>query len=297
MNFKESTALNVYSIDAEKQFNEIQNRLSRIDSSFNTRMNGKTSASLTGSLMGTLAWLVVFVVCAIIAANLVHGVLLAITMIAVLGLITFMLIDNITDFSYYGNIAAHRSSVTQLQYRVRIGRTSIRSNHDAFMASRASGWNFALSAGASIPEEAASIEATMANMESLKKGFVNSAKNFFFYAAVVMVTITGCVALFPAGSGIITGISGTSMSADTLTVLNVIALLIVGVGEVILANIVWSRTDCNVTNTTLFVMAAGPITFLALIAIATLLIVLIIGLVSVVLAILGIIVVGALAIG
>lgn len=137
----------------------------------------------------------------------------------------------------------------------------------------------------------------MTSMESLKTGFLNGAKNVFYYAAVVMITIAGCVALFPTGGEIMTGISGESLSGDTITTLNVIALIIVGVGEVILAKLVWSKTDCVVTNTTLFIMALGPVAFLALIAVATLLVMLVIGLVSIVLAILGVVAVGAIAIG
>lgn len=287
MNFNESITLNTYSDNANKQFNEMQGRLSTIESSFQTRMDGKTTGGLVGSFIGTLAWLAAFIVCAIMVGKLVNGTLLAIAMIAVLGLVAFMLIDNIMNFSYYGKIATYRNSVSQLQNRVSIGKSSIKSNHDAFMGSKAKGWNYLLNAAPSIPEEATSIEATMSNMESLKKGFINGAKNVFFYAAVVMITIAGCVALFPTGSEIITGISGESMSSDTLMTLNIIALLIVGVGEVILAKLVWSKTDCTVTNTTLFIMTLGPIAYLALVAIATLLVMLVIGLVAIVLAIAG----------
>lgn len=287
MNFNESITLNTYSDNANKQFNEMQSRLSTIESSFQTRMDGKTTGGLVGSCIGTIAWLVAFIVCAIMVGKLVNGALLTIALIAVLGLAAFMLIDNIMNFSYYGKIAAYRNSVSQLQNRVSIGKSSIKSNHDAFMGSKAKGWNYLLNAAPSIPEKATSIEATMSNMETLKKGFINSAKNVFFYAAVVMITIAGCVALFPTGSEIITGISGESMSSDTLMTLNIIALLIVGVGEVILAKLVWSKTDCTVTNTTLFIMVLGPIAYLALVAIATLLVMLVIGLVSIVLALAG----------
>ena len=41
MNFNESITLNTYSDNANKQFNEMQSRLSKIESSFQTRMNGQ----------------------------------------------------------------------------------------------------------------------------------------------------------------------------------------------------------------------------------------------------------------
>ena len=297
MNFNESITLNTYSDNANKQFNEMQSRLSKIETSFQTRMDGKTTGGLVASFIGTLCWLATFIAFAIMVKNMVDGTILAITLIAVMGLMAFMLIDNIMNFSYYGKISGYRSSVSQLQNRVSIGKSSIKANHDAFLGSKVKGWNYLLNAGSSIPEEATSIEATMTNMESLKTGFINGAKNVFYYAAVVMITIAGCVALFPTGGEIMSGISGESITGDTLMTLNVIGLILVGIGEIILAKLVWSKTDCTVTNTTLFIMALGPVVFLALIAIATLLVMLVIVIVQVVLYILGIVVVGAIAIG
>ena len=297
MNFNESIILNTYSDNANKQFTEMQGRLSKIESSFQTRMDGKTTSGLVGSFIGTLTWLAAFIACALMVRKLVDGTLLTIALIAVLGLVAFMLIDNIMNFSYYGKIAAYRNSVSQLQNRVSVGKSSIKLNHDAFMGSKVKGWNYLLNAAPSIPEEATSIEATMTNVESLKKGFINGAKNVFFYAAVEMITIAGCVALFPIGGKIITEISGESISSDTLMILNVIALILIGVGESILAKLVWSRTDCTVTNTSLFIMLPGPIAFLALIAIATLLVMLVMWLVGVVLTILAVVVAGAVVIG
>ncbi len=297
MNFNESIELNAYSDNANKQFNEMNNRLSQIQSNFQMRMNGKTTSSLVGSFIGTLCWLATFIVCAVMLKNVVNGILLTISLIVVLGLMLFMLINTIVNFSYFGKISDYGSSVTQLQNRVSIGRNSIRSNHDAFLASKAKGWNYQLNAGTSIPEEATSIETTMNNMESFKIGFINDTMNFFYYSAVVMITIVGCVALFPTGGEIMTSISGESLSVDTITTLNAIALIIVGIGEVLLAKLVWSKTDCVVTNTTLFIMILGPVAFLTLITVATLLVMLVIGILSIVLAILGIIAVGAIAIG
>lgn len=292
MNFNNSITLDAYSNNANKQFGDMQSRLTEIENSFQTRMNGKTTGGLVGSLIGTIAWLAAFVACAFFVKDTVNSTLLLIALAIVGGLILFMIIDNIMDFSYYGKIASYKNSISQLQNRVTIGKNSIKSNHDAFMASRAKGWNYLLNAAPSIPAEATSVEATMASMESLKKGFISGAKNFFYYAAVIAITVVGCVALFPTGSSIITGITGESFDSDTLMTFNVIALLITGVGEVILAKLVWSKTDCNVTNTTLFIAALGPVAFLALIAAVALIVMLVAWLAGVVLAIAAVVAVG-----
>ena len=290
MDFNDSIMLDTYSNNANKQFGDMQSRLSEIENSFQTRMNGKTTEGLVGSLIGTIAWLAAFIACAIFARDMVDSTMVLISMAIAGGLILFMLIDNIMDFSYYGKIASYKNSISQLQNRVSIGKNSIKSNHDAFMASRSKGWNYLLNAAPSIPEEATSVETTMTSMESLKKGFICRAKNFFFYATVIAITLVGCVALFPTGSSIITGITGESFSSDALMIFNVIALIVTGIGEVILAKLVWSKTDCNVTNTTLFIAVLGPVAFLALIAAATFVIILVVAVVSVILAILALVV-------
>lgn len=294
MNFKDSITLSTYSDNANKQFNEIKNRLSEIENSFQTRMNGKTTGGLTGALIGTVLWLAAFIIGAILVRPMVNGTLLLIALLIAIGLIVFMLIDNIMDFSYYGEIASYKNAVSQLQNRVNVGQSSIKANHDAFMGSKVRGWNYLLSAAPSIPNEATSIETTMTGMESLKKGFINNAKNVFFFASVIAVTVVGCVALFPVGGNIIEGIIGENISNDTLTVLNVIAMILVGVGAVILAKMMWSKTDCNVTGTTLFVIVLAPIAYIALCAIATLVVKLVIWAVSIFLAILAVVVVGGI---
>lgn len=293
MNFNDKITLNAYSESANKQFDEVSSRLSKIESSFQSRMNGKTIGGIVGSIVGTLAWLAVYITCAVFAKPMVNGTLLTITMIVALGLIAFMLIDNILNYLYYGKISNYKNSISQLQNRVSVGKNSIKSNYDAFMASKAKGWNFILNSASSIPDEATSIESTMANMESLKSGFLNGAKNAFYYVAVVMITVAGCMALFPTGGEIMTGISGESISSDTIMVLNVIAMILVCVGVVILAKLLWSKTDCTVTNVTLFITLLGPVAFLALIAIATLIVLLVVGIVSVLLAILAVVAVVA----
>lgn len=293
MNFNDNITLDAYSESANKQFDDVANRLSNIENSFQSRMNGKTTGGIIGSIIGTIAWLAAYIVCAIVAKPVVNGALLTITMVVALGLIVFMLIDSIVNYSYYGKISNYKNSISQLQNRVSVGKSSIKSNYDAFMGAKAKGWNFVLNNASSIPDEATSIEATMTNMESLKSGFLNGAKNVFYYASVVMITIAGCMALFPTGGEIMTNISGEDISSDTIMVLNVIAMILVCIGVVILAKLIWSKTNCTVTNVTLFITLLGPVAFLTLIAIATLLVLLVAGLVSILLTILAVVVAGA----
>lgn len=294
MNFNESIALNEYSNNANVQFDEMQNRLSDVEGSFQNRMNGKTKGRIICSIIGNFLWLALFIVGAILVNEIVSEILLTITMAIVFCLILFMIIDNIINLSYYGKINTYINLVAKLKSRVDIGKNAIKSNHDAFWESKTKGWNYYLKAGASIPEETILIESTMSNMESLKSGFVNGAKNIFYYATTIVITITGCVALFPVGKDIMTGIGPESLSDDLTLVLNIVALVIIGIVEVILSKLVWSKTNCTVTNTTLFIMAFGPVAFLALILLATLIVLLVVGLVTIIGYIIGVIVVCAI---
>lgn len=90
---------------------------------------------------------------------------------------------------------------------------------------------------------------------------------------------------------------GEYISYDTNPILFVIGLLITVVGEIILAKMVWSKTDCSVTNTTLFIAAVGPVMFLALVVVATLLVMLVVLAVSILIAIAGVILAGACVCG
>lgn len=276
MNFNNSITLDTYSNNANKQFGDMQSRLAEIETSFQPKMNGKTNGGLVGTLVGTFAWLAIFVVGALYVRNMVNATLLIIAMAIIGGLFLFMIIDNIMDFSYYGKLASYKNSVSQLQNRVSIGLNSIKSNHDTFLRSKTNGWNYNLNAAPSIPDEANSIESTVANMESLKKGFINGAKNVFFYASVVAFAVVGGLALFPVCESIMT-IAGADLSSDLTDVLSYIALAISVIGTIILSKLIWSKTDCAVNNVTLFSILLGPIALLTLIALGTLIVYLAIG--------------------
>lgn len=297
MTFSENISLQKYIESANQKFHESENRLSEIEGSFQTRMNGKTTGGLIGDIFGTVCWLVAFCVAFWCFRGYVDSTLSLVCLGIAVALIVSLFVDELIGFSYYGKISSYKNSITQLKNRVNIGRSSIKSNQDSFMKSRANGWRYPLSVGTSIPEEAASIENTINGMESLKGGFVNVLKNFLFYALVIAVTGVGSWALFGSVDGIISSITGESIGSDTLMILCIIGLVIVEVGEVILAKMLWSHTDCDVTNTTLWVAPLGPVLFLLLAVVATVLVMVVIWIVSLVVAILAFVAVGATAFG
>lgn len=297
MTFSENISLQKYADSANQKFNESESRLSQIEGSFQTRMNGKTTGSLVGAMFGTVCWLVAFCVFFWYIRGYVDSTLSLACFGVAVALIISMLIDEIIGFFYYGKISSYKNNITQLKNRVSVGRSSIKSNQDTFMKSRSNGWHHPLSVGTSIPEEAASIESTINGTESLKGGFINGLKNFLFFTFAIAITAGGSWALFGTAGEIMTEFIGEYISYDTNPILFVIGLLITVVGEIILAKMVWSKTDCSVTNTTLFIAAVGPVMFLALVVVATLLVMLVVLAVSILIAIAGVILAGACVCG
>ena len=274
MNFNDNITFDTYIDDANKQFSDVNYRLSDIEKRFQTRMDGKTMRSLGNSIFGTLMWFAIFVAGAIYVRNMANRTMFLTTAMIVLGLILFMIIDSIIDCSYYGKISSYKNSILKLKNRINAGRNSIKANYAAFTKARSNGWNYDLNFTSSILDEAMSVERTMMKTESLKKEFVSKAKNFFYYAATIAITIFLTSLIFPTGSKIITFITQKSFEDSTLLAFNTVALIITIILEVIFSKSAWSATDCEVTNTTLFILLLGPIIFLTIIAVVTLVVML-----------------------
>ena len=293
MNFSENISLQKYADIADKEFGKSEDRLFQIAGSFETRMNGKSRSGIIGSMFATICWAVAACVFYGYIGDYVEDTLRLVGLGSALTLFVTLFIDEIISFSYYGKLSFYRDNINQLENRVSVGRNSIKSNLDVFMKSRSNGWLHPLSVGTSIPEEACSIEGTINNMESLRVGYINTLKNFFFFTFAIAVTAIGSWALFNVAGEFMSGISGESLDYDTINAWCIIGLLISVVGEIILAKMVWSKTDCAVTNMTIFIAVVGPFIFLALITISTLLVALVIWVISLAIAIAG----AALAIG
>lgn len=293
MNFSENISLQKYADTANQKFSETENRLSQIAGSFDTRMNGKSKAGIIGSMFGTICWAVAVCIFFGYIDGYVDDTLRFVCLGIALALLGTLLIDEVISFSYYGKISSYRDKINQLKNRVSVGRSSIKSNQDSFMKSCSNGWRHPLSVGTSISEEATSIEGTINGMESLKGGFINGLKNFLFFTLAIAITAIGSWVLFGTAGEIMTGIYPDPIDASIVNNLCTIGLLITVVGEIILAKMVWSKTDCSVTNATLFIAAAGPLMFLALIAVATLIVMLVMLVLAVVVVIAGIAIGGA----
>ena len=285
-----------YADDAKAQFSQTSGRLSEIESSFITRMGGKSMAGLFFSLVFTLVWVVLFMGGAYYFSDYLYKPLLIATLISLAILVFFMIIDNALNFSYYGKISGHKKSVSILKNRVNNARDSISSNQKAFLSSRSKGWNYALKPAPSIYEEATRIETTISGIRSLESGFVNGVKNVFYYISVVLFTALGSYALFPAAKAImraITELVETEIPEKTMNIICIVAGIIAIIVSIFIARAIWGGTNCSVTSVTLLSLLVGPPAFLLLILLAALVVALVMIVISIAVVLIG----GAIAIG
>ena len=293
MNFTDSIVLNEYADSAVRIFDESENRLSQIEGSFATRLNGKTRGGIILSMIGTVIWCAVFTVFFSRFGKNVGGTALLIARIAYFALTAVLLADAVVNYSYCGKISVYKDAVSQLKTRVSIGRSSIKANQDAFMESRANGWHYALQPGSSIPDEAAAVEGILNGMQSLKGGLLHDLKNILFFVTTIAVTGVGSWMLFGVAADIVDALMGETVSETWYLV----GMFIAVVANLILARKVWSSTNCAVTNVTLLAIPAGPVFFLALVALVTLIIMLVIFVVELLIIIFAVCAGGAIVFG
>ena len=266
---------------ARKTFDSTDKRLEEIESNFHSKMQGRTMGGIIGSFFGTAFWMVAFGYVTYYLYNQMNSTIYLITVGAVGLLMLVMLIDDCMNFKFFGKVSSYGSCVSQLRSRVRVGRESISANTDTYLKTKDNGWDYKLEVGESIPDEATAIEEIMSSMESLKNGFINSSKTGLYYIVAILITIVGSMALFPTVSQWLYDFF--SLSNDALQAICWIAMIVVCVGECFIAELVWSWTDCNVNNMTIFGVLVGPLAFIVFILAGSAIIGLIIAVVTIVL--------------
>jgi len=298
MSIKSNVPFRIYTTDARTELNKEKQKLLNIEESFQTRMEHKSVMGIIGSIAGTLIWLVAYCVLFILIHDSVSTPLLLASIFAVIALIFLMMIDHFVSFSYYSRISGHLDQIKQMIRRVDNGLNNMDSQTKVFMEAARKGWEYPLTAAPSISEASVSVAQNIANMASLKNGFLTKAKTVFFFIAAIVLSGLFCTALYDVAENIILSLAGDSSDAldgDVLSVLLIIGLVIACIIEIVLARLVWVGTNCTVTNITLLITAASPLIYLALIAVVTLVVVLVILAVQLVISVVSVLLVGAVA--
>ena len=82
---------------------------------------------------------------------------------------------------------------------------------------------------------------------------------------------------------------GNGEYSEAVTIVSYVVMGLVCVGEIILAKLVWSATDCTVTPVTLLILLAAPVAFVLLTAVAQFVIIGVVAIVSLAIAIAGVV--------
>lgn len=296
MEIKKEISLGAYATSARKQFSDAKNSLNNVQHGFYSRMNGRTMTGIIFSLIATLLWAGAYVYGIMYAVeNLlleklfsadVEMWIMNIAAALILTLLLFVFTDNVISWVYYGQISTSRQKILRLQQRITDGENTIDKNAQAFAAAQKDGWNFPLKAGASIPKEAADISLAAQNVRALKNGFINTMKNILFFAATVIVSAAFCVAMAEHAQDLFFRWGGEDYD-EAVKIVCYVVLGIVCIGEIILAKLVWSATDCEVTPLTLLILLVPPVAFVLLTAVAKFVIMGVVAIVGLAITLLG----------
>lgn len=247
---------------ANQQYTITEKRLAETADSVRMRLDDKTPGSLIVSLAYTSVWLFVFAFALYVVRGYINAVLFWMLLVTVLLLIVALYIDEAMSYAYYGKISTFEKNVSQLTSRIRIARSTLKINTEAFMDSQKSGWDYALDIGRSIPDEATFIETTMADMKSLKVMLLDSVKNILYWASLIIIAIVSFAILVPQAKAYMPSDNSVEMDESIIVVLSAVGVAITCVGEALLARWLWSMTGCKVTNVTLFALPAVTIIYL-----------------------------------
>lgn len=266
MNFDTCFTLDQMMEDAQKRMTRTVERLHAIDQTLNSRLGGRSRLSLVAALVISAAWAAAFLYAYNYFKEYIPEPYGLILLIVSLVLVAFVIIGDFVHLKYYGAILNAQTQLTQLRSRAEIGRGALAESTRVFMARRNAQWEMPLEAGLSISQEAGQIEAQLANMESLSSGFIAMTKNILYYTACIAWTVVGSYALFD----FVANEEPFNISESTLYAIMIVLMVIACIIEVLIAKMVWGKTDCDVGNITLLAVIAGPIVFVALAALAVL---------------------------
>lgn len=296
MNFEENIHLEEYTYSAEQTFTALSSRLKTVENDLDTQIGGRSRAGLVFAYVGTGIWLVVYGIMCGFASNLISDSLLTGVSLCCAAMVLLLLIDDLLASHYYGKLLRCQSQIQALSSQLKMGSASMGANTRDFLDSQSTGWDFAFPSSRSIPQTVETIELRLSKIRKVKHSFFGPIKNFFYYITAIFITIAGGSALSQKAGEIINNISEFGLSMKTLDTVIVIAIVISCIAEFIFAKFIWARFECNVTNGTLLATLTGPMVFLVLIFVGTLVATLVAGVLYIAFQILiGVVAVGILA--
>ena len=278
MNFSEKINIRSYGNKAKDEFNSLKATLDDVLDSFETRMDGRTTGSLVGAIIVNVLWLALFGTALFFAWDYLDLPFILVSVGIGILLILVMIIDNVLNISYYGKISNYVSRTEVLYEGVNYCSEQIDSLATEFENAASQGWNYALEPGDSVYDKTENYRNSVEGISTFSGNFLNGLKNVLYFLACAGITFAGCYAVYPFLYSFIYGIE-SSIKPEYIQIGAMIAYVIAAIIHIVLARLVWSKTDCSVNNVTLLMLLTGVPIFLALIAVVTLVVLLIIALI------------------
>ena len=266
--------MKIGSFTLSKMQNDAQGRLSgagekvvKLEDSLKQRMGKKTRGTLIGGIIVTLLWTVLYIIVyAFCREFALHAIFSLLAIASSVLLVLFVLIGSFVELSYYGTILSAQSKLAKLRGRVESAKRNLHGNYNNYMQRERSGWEMPLQAGQPVEEEVRQLEKQLSGLESVRSGFVNGVKNALYYIATVAWTVMGSGFVFE----LVYPLVESDVEEKTARIICYIAIALACVGAVLVAKLIWGKTDCSVKNITLLGTLNGPVIFAALALVAIL---------------------------
>lgn len=270
---------------ARNEFNSTKSTLSDIERDFQNRMNGESIGKMIGAMFCTIIWIAIFNVAYWLFHNIdevknlitisLQNIVLSCCFCIAIVLLMFMFIDELMLFFHYEKFSSYTDLIKQINHRVNSSEMSLASESDKLLDAKSKDYNVPIDLGLSVSEESSLIKECVNGIDSIKRGKIEIIKNILFFTLVVLLTGFSLWIMLEPSVQVLSEVWDDDISVSLLRTFCIIAMIIVGIGEIILSVVVWNATDCSVKNLTLLILFAGPVLF-ALLALAICLIVVVV---------------------
>lgn len=309
MNINEEISLQKYVDSARQKLNSTKSNLENIEWDFQNRMNGESIGKMIGAMFCTIIWIAIFNVAYWLFHNIdevknlitisLQNIVLSCCFCIAIVLLMFMFIDELMLFFHYEKFSSYTDLIKQINHRINSSEMSLASESDKLLDAKSKDYNVPIDLGLSVSEGSSLIKECVNGIDSIKRGKIEIIKNILFFTLVVLLTGFSLWIMLEPSVQVLSEVWDDDISVSLLRTFCIIAMIIVGIGEIILSVVVWNATDCSVKNLTLLILFAGPVLF-ALLALAICLIVVVVMFLAVIivglLEIIGVIAIAALAI-
>ena len=261
-----------YIDSARNEFNSTKSTLSDIERDFQNRMNGESIGKMICAMFCTIIWIAIFNVAYWLFHNIdevknlitisLQNIVLSCCFCIAIVLLMFMFIDELMLFFHYEKFSSYTDLIKQINHRVNSSEMSLASESDKLLDAKSKDYNVPIDLGLSVSEQSSLIKECVNGIDSIKRGKIEIIKNILFFTLVVLLTGFSLWIMLEPSVQVLSEVWDEDISVSLLRTFCIIAMIIVGIGEIILSVVVWNATDCSVKNLTLLILFAGPVLFI-----------------------------------